>query len=143
MQKYLVVFILILLSSELCAQEHYVFVTKNVSYLLQQMGEPNTISRGATTAYKYTNGDENTVFGIGKSGKVYVAIKRIKVYSLSKAKSTSSSQILYYLALGFNKQGSEAGLTILKKGSHVISVGYTVTPGDKYGEIYSVLVTAH
>jgi hypothetical protein len=42
------------------------------------------------------------------------------------------------MSLGFTKQGSESGMTILKKGKRVLSIGWK----DKYDGVYSTIVSA-
>lgn len=88
--------------------------------------------------YQYFYGsDENTVYSI-KSNNVTMAIKSYKCYSLASAKTKSGALILYYLSLGFTKQGHQSGMTILKKGNRVLSIGYL----DNNNGTYSAMATA-
>jgi len=125
--------------TKLSAQEFYTFVGKSVLYLTDQKGTPDLKkNNGQSSIYQYLeNEDVNFVFGV-KNGKVYMAIKNTKSTSVSKAKQLSSIEILYYLSLGFYKQGTESGMTILKKGSRMLSIGYMNDPDGTY----STLVTA-
>jgi hypothetical protein len=88
--------------------------------------------------YKYRiTSNESQTFGI-QNGKIITAIKSIYSKSMEKAKDQSSIQILYYMALGFTKQGKESGMTILKKGKRVLSIGWM----DEVDGYYSTIVSA-
>lgn len=133
------IFLALLFTTKLSAQEFYTYIVKSVTYLVSQRGQPNmTSEKGSTIVYRYNvNSTENHIYGIS-NGKVYSAIKSILSPSLAKTKSNTSIQILHYLAEGFSKQGNEAGMTILKKGSRVLTIGYM----DKYDGNYSTIVSA-
>ncbi|MFH0734631.1 MAG: hypothetical protein V1773_07015 [bacterium] len=130
----------VLFINEINAQEFYSFIGKSKTNLTNQLGAPGNIQRTNTsTVYQYYNSStENTIYAVQNS-KVYMAVKSIKSYSESTAKSNSSVQILNYLALGFTKQGTESGMIILKKGKRVLSIGYM----NNSDGTYSTLVTAY
>ena len=130
--------ILILLSVQLYSQDHYVFVRKSVSYLVQQMGEPNTVkNQGSHKLYRYVDGDGVTVYYIEK-GIVTSALKNIRAYSNSQAKEIFSSEVQSYISDGFSVKEKHTGMTILQKGRTVIMIGLM----NESGEGYTVKVMA-
>ncbi len=140
MNNYKFIIIFFCLINNLIAQEFYSYIGKSKDILTKQVGLPDYIKNTKTlTLYQYLkNSDENILYAVQNS-KVYMAVKSIKSYSESTAKSNSSVQILNYLALGFSKQGAESGMTILKKGKLVLSIGYM----NNSDGTYSTLVTAY
>jgi hypothetical protein len=130
---------LILLSPSISAQEFYTYLGKSSSSLTAQLGRPNYESqKGTMIVYKYhISSNESQTFGI-QNGKIITAIKSIYSKSVEKAKDQSSIQILYYMALGFTKQGKESGMTILKKGKRVLFIGWM----DEVDGYYSTIVSA-
>jgi hypothetical protein len=135
----LVVLLLTIVSTNLRAQVFYDFVGKSVATLIRQKGEANSVfSKGSFTVYLYNiNANENQTFGV-KKGMIIMAINGFRSYSESEAQTVSSIKILHYLGLGFSKQGREAGMTILKKGIRVLSIGYMVEDNGTF----TTLVTA-
>ena len=142
-KRHNLIFLLVLLmalSTKISAQEFYLFVGKSVNYLTDNKGKPDFIkNNGTSKIYQYLEGgNSNIVFNV-TNGNVNVAMKGIKSTSATKAKELSSIQILYYMSLGFNKQGSEAGMTILKKDNRVLSIGYMIDPDGSYSTMITAL----
>lgn len=136
----LMIFILLIVSVNInYSQEFYTLLGKSESTLINNYGAANSIKTvGAIKVYQYFNGtNENTVFSI-KSNIVVMAINSHKCYSVSSAKNKSNALILYYINLGFTKQGNSNGMTLLKKGKRELSIGYM----DNNDGTYSAMVTA-
>lgn len=133
------VILLLFLVNVVNAQEFYTFLGKSEKYLVNKLGAAhNTKMVENIKVCQYFYGDdENTVFSL-KFDAVFMAIRTIRCYNLSTAKTKSSSLILYYLSIGFTKQGSEAGMTILKKGIRVLNIGYI----NNNDGTYSAMATA-
>ena len=129
---------IILVSTRSSAQEFSSFVGKNVAYLINQKGRADLEKENKSmTIYNYNiNENENQTFSVVNS-KVIMALNTIRSYSIAKAKNISSIKILHYMSLGFTKQGSEAGMTILKKGKRVLSIGYMNNDDGTYSTIVS------
>jgi hypothetical protein len=130
---------LLLQTHIISAQELYTYLGKSSSSLTVKLGKPDYESqKGTMLVYKYRiTSNESQTFGI-QNGKIITAIKSIYSKSMEKAKDQSSIQILYYMALGFTKQGKESGMTILKKGKRVLSIGWM----DEVDGYYSTIVSA-
>lgn len=124
------------LSSTIPAQEFYVFIGKDKQYLLNQMGNPGNITNAGTMdIYNYSikskSGIEHQTYSI-KKGKIISAIRTIFSSSEKEAQNTKSLQILVYMSKGFIKQGTEANMTILKKGKRVLTIGYMLNDEGYY-----------
>lgn len=115
-------------STTIPAQEFYVFIGKDIQYLLNQMGNPSDITNAGTMdIYKYSirskNGIENQTYSVEK-GKITCAIRIIFFSSETEAQNAASIQILVYMSKGFTKQGTESNMTVLTKGKRSLNIGY-------------------
>lgn len=138
--KYFLIIIILFITIKLEAKEFYEFIGKSETYLTSQLGSPDIYKTvGTTKIYRYDISENESVTFSLKAGKVFMAIKSINTNSSEKAKKLTSIQILYYLSQGFFNQGSQSGLSILKKNNRVLSIGYM----DNNDGSYSVLVSAY
>lgn len=138
--KPIMIIIILLVAIKLEAKEFYEYLGQSESNLTIQLGPADLYKEvGTVKVYKYyTGASESLTFSV-KAGKVFMAIKSINTNSLEKAKKLTSIQILYYMSMGFVKKGSEEGMTILKKGKRVLSIGWMGAADESYSTIVSAL----
>jgi len=119
------------------------FIGYSKRELYNSLGRPLSLnSSGDATSVQYSgesSGETNTY--LLKNEKVVLATQGFTGLSLHEAKEKRNVLILFYLARGYFKQGTQDGLTILKRGQKVVSIGY-MNMIDSVSE-YVTLVTAY